>query len=189
MPTLESEIVQFILNSVENKYPIFIESGTYRGDTIFKMEPLFDTLHTIEIKEEFYNTVKNLYNGTKINFHLGASEELLCSIIQLHKHENIMFFLDGHWSSGNTGKGIKDCPLDEEISMIINNLEGSGIIIIDDFRLFGLGPNNSNEITNWEKINKSTILNLIGARLIKEYHMPSALYYADRWIIHIAPKS
>jgi hypothetical protein len=67
MPSLEKEIIHSILVSKSISFPIFVETGTYFGETLQVMEPIFDKLHTIEIKEEFINNVKSRYNGTKIN--------------------------------------------------------------------------------------------------------------------------
>ena len=39
MPALEIEILQQIRNNdINNKYNIFLETGTYNGETILKME-------------------------------------------------------------------------------------------------------------------------------------------------------
>lgn len=46
------------------------------GSTIFEMEKYFPKLYTVEIKTEFYNNLVNNYNGNKIDFHLGSSDEV-----------------------------------------------------------------------------------------------------------------
>lgn len=167
-------------------YPIFVETGTYKGETILKMEKKFRELYIIEIKKQYFNNVKNKYNGNKINFYNGDSSILLSNIVD-KLTDNTIFFLDGHWSAGNTGKGTKHVPLYEEINDIVSKFKYNGIIIIDDFRLFGTGPNTTNRKTlcNWEDISKEKILNIVRNRLEMEYHLPSSLHNKDRFIIHL----
>lgn len=183
MPSLDINFLKQLKTSYTN-FTIFVETGTLNGSTIFAMEPYFNSLYTIELSELFYNKTKKKYNGDKINFILGDSSVVLQDLVPKLKG-NIIFFLDGHWSCGRTARGPKDCPLYEEIECIMNSLESECIIIIDDFRLFGKGPNNSNEKVNWETITKTDILEMCSSRLKEEYHLPSDLANNDRWIIHL----
>ena len=171
-------------NNVNKDYPVFIETGTFMGNTIIPLEKHFNELHTIEIKETFFNNVKNKYNNSKINFHLGDSSKVLAKLCPKIKN-NAIFFLDGHWSAGNTGKGDKDCPLYEELQCIISYFTHNCIIIIDDCRLFGKGPNKKNEICDWEDINTQKILNLVNSRMDKYYFAPSEIHKEDRLIIYL----
>jgi len=189
MPNFNKNFFTLIKNYSDDfftKYPVFIETGTYNGWTTFAMEPYFKEIHTIEIKKEIYEETKSKYNGNKINFYLGDSSKLLTKIC-INVEEPSVFFLDGHWSAGDTGKGDKDCPLFEELTEIINHFKQTAIIIIDDFRLFGKGPSNNTEICNWENISKQGILDIVSDRLTDEYHLPSNLDEKDRLILHIKP--
>ena len=181
MPSLNSFFLN-LLHDDYRKYKCFIETGTYNGATIFTLEPYFDKLYTIEFSEKYYNNTKKKYSGSKIKFILGDSsivfERLLPNI-----RDKCIFFLDGHWSGGDTGKSNKDCPLYEEITHINNLYTNDAIIIIDDFRLFGscLGE-------DWSKINKENVLNILQPRINKVYHLDSVLSKNDRLIIHINAK-
>jgi len=166
------------------KYPVFIETGTCHGWTTFAMEPHFDEIHTIEIKQDLYEKTKGKYNGNKINFYLGDSSVVLNDICKKVIQPSV-FFLDGHWSAGNTGKGDKDCPLYEELAVIMNTFKQDAIIIIDDFRLFGKGPSTNTEVCDWENISKQGILDIVKDRLNCEYHLPSHMDKTDRLILHI----
>lgn len=187
MPHLDSIFIKNLADYDENffnEYPIFIESGTHLGNTTFVMEKLFKKIYTIEIKKELFIKTKSKYKGNKINFYLGDSSIILKEICQ-DISKSAVFFLDGHWSAGQSGKGDKDCPLYEELQIINEHFKQNAILIIDDFRLFGMGPSNSKEVCNWENISKKNVLKIINNRLNKEYHLPSNLHKDDRLILHI----
>lgn len=183
MPSLELSFLNSLKDNYIN-YNTFIETGTYNGDTIFNLESYFDKLYTIEYSEKYYNNTKNKYYGNKINFILGDSsiifEELLPTI-----HDKTIFFLDGHYSGGDTGQSTKDCPLEEEITHINNLFKNDAIIIIDDFRLFGLDKSSGKLGEDWSKITKEKLLNILKNRINKVYHLDSECAKDDRLIIHI----
>ena len=54
------------------------------------------------------------------------------------------------------------------------------VIIIDDFRLFGLRKNE-----DWSNINKDNLLSILKSRIEKVYHLDSKCASNDRLIIHI----
>ena len=175
--------LKYYNNNFLNTYPIFIETGTYNGMTTFAMEPFFKEIHTIEIKEDIYKKTKLKYTGNKIKFYLGDSSVRLKEICE-NINDSAIFFLDGHWSAGDTGKGKKDCPLYEELENIMKYFKNSAIIIIDDFRLFGKGPSNNTEICNWEDISKDNVIKTVSDRLNDSYILDHTAQDA-RLVLHI----
>ena len=186
MPSLDYFFLKLLQDDYK-KYNCFIETGTYLGSTIFSLEPYFNKLYTIEFSEKYYINTKNKYSGNKINFILGDSavvfETLLPNIT-----DNCIFFLDGHWSGGDTGHSNKDCPLCEEITHINNLFTNDAIIVIDDFRLFGLNKLSGKLGEDWSEINKEKLLNILQGRVNKVYHLDSECAKDDRLIIHINAK-
>jgi hypothetical protein len=186
MPSLNKVFLNQLKDNF-TRFPCFIETGTLNGETIFAVEPYFKHLYTIEFSEKYFNNTKNNYNGNKINFILGDSSIVFKTL--LHEiNEKTIFFLDGHWSGGDTGKSEKDCPLYEEISNINDLFKEEAIIIIDDFRLFGLDNSSGNLGEDWSNINKEKLLSLIESRINNVYHLDSELCKDDRLIIHINKK-
>ena len=183
MPSLTISDLKLLKDDFTN-YSCFIETGTLNGDTILVMESYFDKLYTIEFSEKYYNNTKSKYNGNKINFILGDSSIIFEDFLPTIKDKSI-FFLDGHWSSGDTGRSIKDCPLIEEITSINNLFMNEAIIIIDDFRLFGLDKSSGKLNEDWSKISKDEILNILKNRITDVYHIDSNCAVDDRLIIHI----
>jgi len=137
-----------------NSYNLFIETGTLRGGTTFEMAPHFEEVHTIELSktlhDEAHKKSKEL-GFNNVTFHLGDSAEILPQLLPLINQKAI-FFLDGHWSGKNTGRGPKDCPLIEELQSINQLHKFASLIIIDDLRLLGT---NFNE--DWSDITLTAI--------------------------------
>ena len=183
MPSLNINFLK-CLHDDYTKYTCFIETGTLNGDTIFTMEPYFNTLYTIEFSEKYYTNTKKRYKGNKINFIYGDSSIVLESLLK-NINEKCIFFLDGHWSSGDTAKSDKDCPLYEEITHINNVYSNEAIIIIDDYRLFGLDSSSGKLGEDWSDINKDKLLHIIQPRIKEVYHLDSDMDKDDRLIIHI----
>mgnify|MGYP005824564177 CR=1 FL=1 len=179
MPALEESILEECLKYSGALYPIFVETGTFEGDTIFRMEPRFTELHTIEISENLYCSAKKKYNGDKIHFHLGDSSVVLGELIG-DLSSNTVFWLDGHWSGGITGRGKKDCPLYEELEAIATLFKHKAIIIVDDFRLF-----ETNVSEDWSDISLSGAVSRVKHRLLGGGTSPSPYANQDRLLIFL----
>lgn len=161
-------------------YGVFIETGTFCGNTIFMMEPHFNKLHTIEISEKYFLDFEKNKNGLgklKINNHLGDSVKIIPKLVKiLDENDKCIFWLDGHWSSGDTGKGEKDCPLVEECRAIDATYKATeGIILIDDYRLFGT---NINE--NWINITENNI-----QKSFKNFRITNTFIFEDILVLYI----
>jgi hypothetical protein len=180
MPSLTFETLNEIISKSDcdlKNFKTFIETGTHYGGTIIPMSNHFETLYTIELSERIYNIFnsKNL-NNEKIKSLLGDSSKLFPTFLPEINNDSI-FFLDGHYSSGETAQGEKDVPLIEELSAINSYFNKTGIIIIDDLRLFG-----TNNFENWGEITKDNVLKPIKDRITKTFE------HGDRFIIIIKDK-
>jgi hypothetical protein len=188
MPALDiDDLNNLQVDGLFEQYPYFVETGTFLGESIFMMEPFFEKLHTIEIKQEFYLNAVTQYKGNKINFHFGDSSVMLKKVCET-LDKPTLFFLDGHWSAGPTGRGKKDCPLYEELENIIKHCKVKCVIMIDDVRLFGKGPNKTDkkwDPCNWEDITSKKILDIVKDKLETHYYINSPAAKNDRMILHL----
>lgn len=186
MPSLNHSFLNLLQDDYKT-YTCFIETGTFNGETIFALEPYFDTLYTIEFSEKYYNSTRARYHGNKINFVLGDSSIIFQCLLPTIT-DKCIFFLDGHWSGGDTGHSTKDCPLEEEITLINELFHHDAIIIIDDVRLFGLDKSSGKLGEDWSQINKEKLLSIIQQRIHRVYHLDSECAKEDRLVIHIHSK-
>jgi hypothetical protein len=114
---------------------ILVETGTFFGDMLIAQFRRFEKLYSIELSDYFYN--KAVQRFRKIDnvylFH-GDSSTVLQNVLS-DIHQPVLFWLDGHYSGGNTAKGDKECPIWEELNAIVRRKQ-CDIILIDDARLF-----------------------------------------------------
>lgn len=115
---------------------ILVETGTYLGEMVSAMEGKFSKIYSIEIVEELYcKNVEKFKNNSDINLCCGDSSKVLKTICE-KCNKRTLFWLDGHYSGGITGKGEKECPIWEELDSIFRYMEVPFVILIDDARCF-----------------------------------------------------
>lgn len=190
MPSINKPFLDFCKQRYpEYQYNTFVETGTWHGETIFEVERFFNKLYTIEIKKELYEEAVERYAGNKITFINGDSSIEMEKLVKT-LDDNVIFFLDGHWSKMDTGMGTKEIPLIEEIQAINTYFKQAAIIIIDDLRLFGCGPNLEGDKyhdVDWSYIKEEDVINNIKDRIVSAYYMPSGCAEKDRLILNIKP--
>lgn len=140
--------VEYLKNTLELN--TFVEGGTYKGGTAKNMSSKFSKVFTIEksdvMYEEAKETLKNYKNVTMLK---GDTRDHLRSV--LHKHDNILFWLDAHWSGGDTYGEDDECPLIEELEIIFG-FDRNQVILIDDARLFLAPPPHPHSHEKWPSI-------------------------------------
>lgn len=117
-------------------YNVLVETGTYMGDMIQAQKSRFKKIFSIELATTLYEKARNRFKGDKhITIVQGDSGKVLPSVIN-EINEPAIFWLDGHYSSGVTAAGDKECPINEELDAIFNGKPFDHVILIDDARLF-----------------------------------------------------
>ena len=144
----------------------FIETGCYLGDGIqLAIDSGFEEIFTIELVEKYINICKNRFSNKKINFIQGDSYLELSKLLDSFPEDKFTYWLDGHYSSSDTGRGIKDFPIMEELEAILKRNVNGEIIYVDDMRIL----KNYSEDINTERI----------ISLVKKYKSNYEISYED----------
>lgn len=154
---------------------IFVETGTYLGDTIIQLASHFEKLYTIEISNVAYvkarekSKVRGIRNIKFINNDSVSSLKKLVKRIK----QPCIFFLDAHVTENNTGftgRGNEDVPLLTELT-IIKNFMYQCVIIIDDYRLFGMPKSIHTAQADWSNITFDSIKSIIPEQRIEAIYI------------------
>lgn len=97
---------------------------------------MFKTLHSIELSKKYYSEAKErLKHADNIHFHFGDSAKVMEYLLPAI-NEPAVFFLDAHFSGGDTAFGDEETALLRELTLI-GKRNYEDIIIIDDANLLG----------------------------------------------------
>lgn len=114
----------------------FIETGTYLGEMVEAVSGDFEKIYSIELAEQLYlDAVKKFADRKHIEIIKGDSGEVLKELLA-KTNQPILFWLDGHYSMGNTAKGSIDTPILAELENIFAHEIKNHVIAIDDARCF-----------------------------------------------------
>ena len=144
------EIKQMAIEKYAKHYDIknLIETGTYRGKMVIAMREKFDHITSIELDQTLSDNARELFiNYEHITILQGNSANILSSVLQKIKHP-VLFWLDGHYSGGETANGIKETPIMEELDIIFSHPISKHVILIDDALCF----NGSHDYPTFEQL-------------------------------------
>ena len=113
-----------------------IETGTYLGEMVEAMQRRFEKIYSIELSPELYVRARERFSEAEnVRIALGDSARVLPMILA-ELHEPALFWLDGHFSEGNTAKGDRETPILDELDAIFRNEVKGHVVLIDDARCF-----------------------------------------------------
>lgn len=129
---------------------VFVETGTFEGDSIEQVKTLFAEIHSIELSETYYEkAVERFKDSSHIKLYQGSSDEWLRRLQPQLKDQSILYWLDAHWCVAEDTAGVESqCPLLEELEAI-EYLNYDSIVIVDDARLFLCPPPAPHKISQW----------------------------------------
>ena len=115
---------------------ILVESGTFLGDTVEAMRHEFRTVHSVELAPKFHEHAKRRFLGARnVVLHQGDSGKVLEDLVK-DLDAPVLFWLDGHYSGGDTAQGESNCPVRQELEAIFGGMTQPFVVLIDDARCF-----------------------------------------------------
>lgn len=120
----------------KNKINVFIETGTYLGDTTNALADYFKKIYTFEISEDLVKLARKRFENKKHIDVIHGDSGIELEKVLLKINEPTIFWLDGHFSDGflYSKKHNLDTPIIKEIKDIFeSNIKNQrNIILIDD---------------------------------------------------------
>ena len=115
---------------------VFVETGTYLGDTTAVLKDEFRRVVSIELSEPLYERARRRFARSKhVELLQGDSGKILQPIVS-KLEVPALFWLDGHYSAGITAKGEHETPVFEELEGILASPVSGHVVLVDDARLF-----------------------------------------------------
>jgi hypothetical protein len=140
---------------------VFVETGSYRGETIEWARHRFDRVYSIELSPEFHAECRRRFaeapNVVLIqDDSVRALERLLPEI-----GDQCVLWLDAHYSSKGTARGAQAVPLLDELAVIGRQRRRDHVILIDDVRLFG--SSDPTGLVDWTGVTMPRVRGALGA--------------------------
>lgn len=146
--------------------PVFVETGTYKCQTLQIARRIFRECHSVEISDELHSLACELMaEVSNVTLYHGDSAEVLpglCSGID----GPCVFWLDAH----SAAESVLQCvpPLMDEIASI-GRRDNGDVIVIDDRQYFGQARAQNTD--DWSTITDESIreaLGVFGYRVVEE---------------------
>lgn len=118
---------------------VLVETGTYKGVTTRRCLPHFGKVITIELDTTLAAGAKSRFKSWQ-NCEViqgDAAQEVARILERADMDGDILFFLDGHFSGGDTACGQEPEPALDVLRTIAAKKKLVAGIIVDDFREFG----------------------------------------------------
>jgi hypothetical protein len=137
-PHSYSKVRQIRALANRTKSRVFIETGTFLGNTAMRCSGDFEKVITIELDSKLFQQAK-AYLARRRNVICleGDALNILPSVLEQAEVGDALVFLDGHFSGGVTAHGELAEPACEEIEVLAKHRDKINAVVVDDFRCFG----------------------------------------------------
>lgn len=130
-PHIKQQIVATLVRA--HRPRVFVETGTYRGDTLAVVAPLVERAVSIELDATLAGLARRRFGSMpSVEILEGDSADVLPTVVA-SLDAPALFWLDGHFSGGPTADS--HVPVLAEIDAVLSS-PLDHVILIDDIRLF-----------------------------------------------------
>jgi Methyltransferase domain len=114
----------------------FVETGTYRGDTIAAVARDVDRVISIELDPRLADAATRRFRARgNVSILVGDSGDALPKVVA-ELDQPALLWLDGHFSGGVTALGVHVTPIEQELEPILDASRPAHLVLVDDIRLF-----------------------------------------------------
>jgi ubiquinone/menaquinone biosynthesis C-methylase UbiE/tetratricopeptide (TPR) repeat protein len=157
-----------------------VETGTFMGDTTAVAAEAFREVYTIELSGELYHRALARFAGaSNVRVYQGDSAAVLPRLLP-QLSGRVIFWLDGHFSEGETAKGDENTPILSELRAIGGAKHLAPVVFVDDLRLFqpdallpGAHPTAGASLTGYPAFN------VLSAEMTRLFERPVFAIYGD----------
>jgi hypothetical protein len=179
--SLDRGLVQAILDVLP--LGVFVETGTFEGDSVAAVADLFAEAHTIELSAEYASRSRQRFEQVPtVHVHAGRSADVLRDIRPRLEDASVLFWLDAHWCDADQTAGhTAQSPLLDELEAI-GCLGPTDVLLIDDARLYLSPPPEPHDLADWPRF--QSVAQAL-ARLSDQH----ALSVVNDVIVYVPPKA
>ena len=105
-----------------------IETGTFHGTMIASVKNHFDKIISVELDENLFQKATDRFkNDNHIAIINGDSGKVLKDVIR-DIAEPAIFWLDGHFSGGETARGESNTPIMQELEVVLDEYQVQAVL-------------------------------------------------------------
>lgn len=150
--SIDTRLVETLVKLIE--LDTFIETGTYRGDTVAIVRPYFRRIISIERDRELFEAASTRFaDDPGVTLLHGDAAHLLRNLAAELQRRKVLYWLDAHWCLREDGQEDEkrdqaQCSLLAELSAI-HRLDPDSVVLIDDARFFLSPPVAPSQYSQW----------------------------------------
>jgi hypothetical protein len=151
--SIDLEFVECLRDSLALE--VFVETGTFEGEAVERVRPLFSEIHTIELSLAYFERAKAQFGSAEgVSVYHGDSREVLRSLRERLERRPVLYWLDAHWCAESAASGgSTPCPLLGELEAV-GTLNLESVVLIDDARLFIATPPAPHDVADWPRFDQ-----------------------------------